>query len=96
FREFSMPTNRKTDLLSLRSILSYSRGPNLYIDVLGNIRSIEDSIVPEEYIRELGVQVRWHYGRLEVYPSLKYIDIERGNVDSSEYRAFVRLRRRFF
>ncbi len=96
FKDFSFPVDRETDVKTVRATLTYARNTNLYVDVFAGVEDFEDTLVPDERTAELGVQARWRYGKLEVNPSLKVIDVERGDTDSRETRAFVRVIRRFF
>ncbi|MDH3673056.1 MAG: hypothetical protein OES46_18155, partial [Gammaproteobacteria bacterium] len=96
FRDFSFPEDRETDIVAARAALSYRPRTNLSAEFFASVRDIEDTLVQDERRTELGVLAHWSYGKLEVHPSLTIIDIERDTSDSRDYRAFVRVIRRFF
>lgn len=96
FTDFSFPEVRETDARVLRATLTYARSASLYAAVYATVEDFDDTLVQPQRTTEAGVEVRWQLGKLEVDPSLRVIDVERGNTDSREYRAIVRVIRRFF
>ncbi len=93
--EFSFPEVRRTKILEARTILRYTASASLYTEFHVVWRSIDDTLVPDEEVREARVQLRWRFGKLEINPSVSYVNRKRGVADLQEYRAFVRAIRRF-
>ncbi len=87
--------HRETTSRAGRVAVSYLLGPRLFIDLSGGIRTLEDSQQPTDEIQEARLLVRWFFRKLEVSPTLEYIDRQRGNTESTEYRALLKTIRRF-
>ncbi len=93
--DFSEPKDRQTKILEARAALTYTARINFYTELRANWRSLDDSLVPEEEIKEVAVLARWRKGKLELTPSLRYIKRERDDVNLQDYRALLRVIRRF-
>lgn len=92
--DFSVP-NRQSRTFNNRATLTYTPGPNLFVDAYAGIRWLLDSDVPTERVTEAGVRARWFFRKIEIIPSLQFFDRNRGDTDSKEYRAMLRIVRRF-
>ncbi len=86
--------NRQTRSLATRAGLTYILG-GLSADLSVGVRRLEDTLQPEEQIREARLLVRWLYRKIEISPALEYIERERGDTDLREYRVGVKTIRRF-
>ncbi len=94
-REFSRPRDRLVDLWALRAMLAYVRGANLNVELFGELRDLKDTLVPDEEHEEIGLRARLRLGKLDVRPTLKYIQRRRGETDLRDHRATLRVIRRF-
>ncbi len=92
---FSRPRDRETKLRAIRAILAYVRDANLRIELFGEIRDLEDTLVPDEHLEELGLRVRWRFGKLDIFPTVKAVNLERGTTDVRDRRLVLRVIRRF-
>lgn len=93
--EFSAPEDRRTEFVEARATLRYIVGAGINTELLASWRFIRDTIVPDEEIREAGAQLSWRLGKLDINPSLHYINRTRDASDLHDYRAVVRAIRRF-
>ncbi len=94
-KDFTFPEDRKTDILAGRATLIHNLRANLSTELYASLRDLDDTLVPDERIREAGLLMRWRYGRLHIDPSLKYIDRRRDGSDLKDYRATLRVIRNF-
>lgn len=92
--DYSLPA-RRTRILNGRLTLSYLLGASLFADAFVGVRHLKDSSVPTERTLEAGLRVRWTFRKLEVDPSLEFFDRRRGDTDTKDFRAMVRIIRRF-
>lgn len=95
FTDFSNPEGRETRTLAGRATLTYLFNAGLLADAFGGIRNLNDTLLPDERITEAGLRVRWRIHKLEVNPSLEFIDRRRGETDTKEYQASLHIIRRF-
>jgi hypothetical protein len=91
---FQKPS-RETRTLSGRATLTYAFDAALLAEAFGEVRALNDTLLPAEVTSEGGVSARWFYRKLEVSPAFSYIQRDRGDVESREYRATIRTIRRF-
>jgi hypothetical protein len=91
---FSRP-ERETQTFGGRATLSYALNASLFADAFAGIRALTDSSLPRERITETGLRVRWMYRRVEVLPSIEFFDRRRGDTDTKDFRATLRMIRRF-
>jgi hypothetical protein len=94
-RDFSDPEDRVTESLSARASLTYTARANLFSEAFASYRDLEDTLVQDEETTELGMKARWRLGKLTVAPSLRYIERLRGDTDSDDIRATLRVNRGF-
>ena len=94
-RRFSRPRDRLEDLWAIRADLTYTRDANFRVEWFGEVRDLQDSQVPDDHIEEIGMRARWRLGKLDVVPTLRYIDRRRGATDLRDRRATLRVIRRF-
>src|SRR5262249_53865303 len=78
-----------------RATLTYLVGSSLQVEGSVGAQYLEDSLFPNEEVREAGLRVRWRIRKLEINPTLFYYDRRRGDVDTSELRAILQVIRRF-
>ncbi len=93
--KFSAPEDRQTEILEARAVLRHTASASLYTEFLARWWSIDDTLVPDEEVQEASVQLRWRLGKLEVDPHLRYINRKRDGTTLQDYRALVRVIRRF-
>ena len=93
--DFSVPEKRQTRVLGGRTILTYIVGAGLFAEVSGGMRDLVDTLLPHERIGDAGLRLRLFIRRLEVSPSFEFVDRQRGNTNTKEYRAMLRVIRRF-
>ena len=91
----SAPEDRRTELVEARATLRYIIGAGLNTELLAAWRLIHDTIVPDEEVREASAQLSWRLGKLDINPSLHYINRTRDGSDLQDYRALVRAIRQF-
>ncbi len=94
-REFTQPQDRLVDLWALRGLLTFTRDANFRIELFGEVREYEDTLVPDERHEEVGARALWRLGKLDVRPTIKYIQRRRGDTDLKDHRATLRVIRRF-
>jgi len=94
FFDFSNP-KRETQTFTTRATLTYIPSPELFVDAFGALRWLEDTLLPRERATEVGLRARWFYRRVEISPSFEFFDRQRGNTDTKDFRATLRLTRRF-
>ncbi|MFQ5914317.1 MAG: hypothetical protein ACE5JS_14145 [Nitrospinota bacterium] len=95
FSEFSRPRTQSRTTLTGRAALTYSLGAQLFVDTSTAVRYLKDSLAPTERTTEAGLRVRWLFRKLEVNPALEFFDRQRGETNTKEYRATLRIIRRF-
>ena len=93
--DFSAPENRQTGFVEARATMRYIIGAGLNTELFADWRFIRDTIVPDEEIRETGAQLSWRLGKLDINPSLHYINRTRDGSDLQDYRALVSAIRHF-
>jgi hypothetical protein len=93
--EFSRPEDRETRIRALRAVWTYALHANLFAEAFASVRDLEDTLVVDERSLEAGLTARWIFGKLEIIPALKLIDRRRGDTDTTDYRATLRVVRRF-
>lgn len=93
--DFSVPEKRRTRVLGGRATLIYIIGTGLFGEVFGGLRQLTDTLLPNERIGEAGLRLRLFIRRLEVAPLFEFIDRQRGITTTKEYRATLRIVRRF-
>lgn len=86
---------RETQTVTGRTTLTYAFSARLFGEASGGIRWLKDSLLPTEQTTEASLRVRWLFRRVEVLPTLEFFDRERGETETKEYRATLRLIRRF-
>ncbi len=92
--QYSQP-RRQTRTLSGRATLNYALDASLFAEAFGGMRLLKDTLVPTERTLEAGLRVRWTFRRIEVDPTLQFIDRRLGETNTKDYRAILRLIRRF-
>ncbi len=88
--------DRWSESYNVRGTADWFPLAGLTLTGFGTVRVLDDSGLPTEMTREAGVRGRWTIGRLDVTPVLTFIDRRRGDTETTEVRAEVRLVRRFF
>lgn len=93
--DFTNPEGRETRTLAARATLTYFLNAGLFADAFAAMRDLSDTLLPDERTTEAGLRVRWHLRKLEVNPTLEFIDWQRGDTETKEYRATLHVIRRF-
>lgn len=91
---YSQP-RRQTRTVNGRATLNYALNGNLFAEAFAGMRLLKDTLVPTERITEAGLRVRWTLRRIEVEPTLQFFDRRRGEADIKDFRAMLRMIRRF-
>ncbi len=92
--QYSQP-RRQSRSLSGRATLNYALDASLFAEAFAGMRLLKDTLVPTERTLEAGLRVRWTFRRIEVDPTLQFIDRRRGETDTKDFRAILRMIRRF-
>ena len=66
-----------------------------YTSLFASQRTLDDSQLPSETLREAGLKARRTYGKLNIVPSFTWTDRERGEVETTDRRLNVTATRRF-
>jgi len=94
FTDFRLP-ERQSDTRFVRLSLDRFAPSGWYTTVYASQRTLDDSQLPTETLREAGVKARRTYGKLDIVPSLTWSDHERGEADTTDRRVEIKLTRRF-
>ena len=86
---------RKSTSQAARAALTYALNANLFVDLCGGVRRLEDTTQPTEQVTEGRLAVRWLYRKIEISPTFHFFDRQRGDTTTREYQAIVRTIRRF-
>jgi hypothetical protein len=92
--DFTVPL-RAGRTRSLRATLDRYAANGWHVSVFGGTRTLEDSALPAETVREGGVRARRRLGKLDIVPSFTWSELERGPVEADDRRLMLRLVRRF-
>jgi hypothetical protein len=91
---FSEP-ERETMSQTARATLTYVLGSTLFVDVSAGFRRLEDSAQPAEEVLEARLLGRWLFRKVEMAPTLEYLERQRGGTQTQEYRVLLKTIRRF-
>jgi len=94
FTDFRFPQRESVSRLVRLSLDRFTPG-GWYASVFFSQRTLDDSLLPDESLREAGLRARRSYGKLDIVPSLSWIDRERGGVATSDKRIEITAIRRF-
>ena len=94
FTDFRLP-ERQSDTQYVRLSLDRFAPSGWYTTVYASQRTLNDSQLPSETLREAGLKARRSYGKLTFVPSLTWSDRERGGAESTDRRLNVIVTRRF-
>ncbi|MFQ5852114.1 MAG: hypothetical protein ACE5JU_16205 [Candidatus Binatia bacterium] len=92
---YSRPEDRERRTVGGRATLTYQLGATLFAQAFAGITAFTDTSQPNESVSEANLRIRWMYRRVEVLPSFRFFDRRRGDTDTKEFRATLRLIRRF-
>ncbi len=92
---YSRPSSRETRLLNSRATVSYRWDADIFSDAFIGMGIFDDTLTLRERTAEAGLRVRWLYRRVEILPSLEFHDRRRGDTDTRDFRAMLRIIRRF-
>lgn len=92
--QYSQP-RKQTRTLSGRASVTYLFGATVYAEAFARLLVLKDTQVPTERTAEAGLRVRWTFRKLEIDPTLQFIDRRRGETDTKDFRAILRVIRRF-
>jgi len=91
--DYTLP-ERQTDSNLVRLSLDATTG-GWYSSLFASRRTLDDSQLPREIVREAGLRTRRRYGKLDVSASLVSTRHERGEVETSDWRVLATAQRRF-
>jgi hypothetical protein len=94
FTDFRFPQRESVSRLVRLSLDRFTPG-GWYASAFYSQRTLDDSLLPDESLREAGLKARRSYGKLDIVPSLSWIDRERGGVATSDKRIEITAIRRF-
>ena len=83
--------------LSLGGRLTLTYGLNGYLfgEMTAGVQELRDTVLPRERLMDAGLRVRWVLRKLEISPSVQFLDRERGDTHSRDIRATLQMIRRF-
>lgn len=94
FTDFTVP-KRTSDSYATRGTVDWTPRGNVLVSAFVGYRTLVDSQIPSETIREAGLRGRWTLGKLEVAPNFSWVDRQRGTASTTDMRIELRMIRRF-
>ena len=94
FTEFRLP-ERESNTHFARLSFDRFAPSGWYTTAYASTRTLDDSQLPTETVREAGLRARRTYGKLDFVPSLTWTDRARGGVETTNRRLDIRATRRF-
>ncbi|MFQ5524481.1 MAG: hypothetical protein ACE5F5_13070, partial [Acidimicrobiia bacterium] len=94
FTDFTLP-QRVSERYSGRADLTWTPLPSLFVNGFTRFHVFEDTELPTETLREVGLRVHWRFGKLEVTPTFTWTVRERGTVETADFHGDLRVIRRF-
>ena len=91
---FRLPTDRRRENYTARLTLNGRLLRSLQIDAFAGARRLVDSQIPNEKIREAGINLHHRYGRLSTSAGISWNRFERGLVTTEDWRFQIHLARR--
>jgi hypothetical protein len=68
---------------------------SLVAETFIDVRDLTDTQNPDERITDAGLRLLWRYRQVEVEPRLEFISQRRDGTDTRDYRATLKVIRRF-
>ena len=93
-REFVVPV-RDTQLLSASSSLNWRSRRGHSARLFFRFRDIQDTTALDQTDIEIGVRGKFRFGKIEIHPTVRWSQRERGETTSTDLRGVLRLTRRF-
>ncbi len=94
FTNFTLPRRQGTTF-STRGDATWTPLSGLFISGFASLLTFDESDLPSETIREVGVRIRWTFGKLDVTPTFTRTSRERGAVENTDLRFELKIIRRF-
>jgi hypothetical protein len=94
FTEF-LDQDRQSLSLAEQVSLTYIPHPNLLADAFVRFQRLTDTLSETDSTIEAGLMANWRFRKLEVNPTLEFVDFQRGDTSTQEYRATLQIIRRF-
>jgi hypothetical protein len=94
FTDFTLP-HRRTTTYSARGDVIWTPRAGLFVNAFAEYRVFDDTEIPSETTRNVGLRARWIVRKLEVVPDVSWTERTRGVVDNTDIRFNVRVIRRF-
>ncbi len=95
YTEFSRSLREWQILLAGKASVIYTLNSDLLAEVFTRADYFDDSEDPIDRTIEAGTRVQWFFRQVEVNVSLGFINRRRGETDNKEYKALLRVIRRF-
>ncbi len=95
FTEFERPRERDRTTLTNRAALNYTPFSGLFLNAFAEYIEFRDSTSDDQRSFRTGASARWFIRRVEVIPSVEFFRQDRGNVETREFQAVLRVIRRF-
>lgn len=75
--------------------VGYVLGSEVSVTAVGGVRELRDTVQPDDRTLEGRLTARWRYRKVEFAPTLEYVERRRGTIQTTEYRALLKVIRRF-
>jgi DNA-binding beta-propeller fold protein YncE len=76
---YSRPESRRTESWMARASMMYRVGPELSGELFFMAQELQDTLSTDERLLEAGAMIRWQLRKLQVSPSIKFLDRKRGD-----------------
>lgn len=94
FTTFTKPRRKTLSALGTAT-LSYRPVPDIVSDLFFVFRMLNDNTSDDERSWQAGLRLRWYYRKVEVLPAVEILSQRRGDTQTMDFRAGLRLIRRF-
>ncbi len=94
FTTFTLP-RRKTLSATGAATLSYSPTPYIVADLFAVLRMLNDNTSENERSRQAGLRLRWYYRKLEIMPTIEFLDRSYGDRRTMNFHGLLTIIRRF-
>jgi hypothetical protein len=94
FTTFTLPRRRTWSALGTAT-LSYSPTPTITADLFAVLSMLNDNTSENERSRQAGLRLRWYYRKLEILPTIEFLDRSYGYRRTMNYHGLLTIIRRF-
>lgn len=94
FTTFILPRRRTLSAMGTAT-LSYSPTPTIVADLFTVLRMLNDNTSEGERSRQAGLRLRWYYRKLEIMPTIEFLDQSYGNRRTMNFHGLLSIIRRF-